>query len=534
MKPEKKTIISIVLFLCVLCPAAAFLIYENHIVYKDCYAEAGVAVEARDFLTDPGREAYFAEDSDPVDITVPGDYHVKIKAGAFEHKSTLHIKDTIAPQGEPVRVNLELGQECGAQDFVTNIADATQVEVTYARQPDFTAAGRQDVAIALTDLGGNRTELSAELFVSQIVSELTVEAGEGAPELDDFIIEAQKAEFITNMDAIDYTAPADRTVQIRVDGIDCTAVMHIVDTKAPKVEVKDLDSFTNLPRKAEDFIVSVDDATAVKAEFTRAPDLTLIGGQKLEICVTDAGGNRTLKTVNLTLQSDTEAPLLSGVADLVAWVGGSVSYKKNVTVTDNCPEGLSLTVDNSAVNLNAEGVYPITYIARDASGNQTTASAHITVRARVYDVNEVYAIADGILADIITPEMDPGQKVEAIYKYVCSHIAYSDHSEKGDWVRAAYEGLVEGRGDCYVYASASKALLTRAGINNMDIEKIPTKSCHYWNLVDIGTGWYHFDTTPRRSDHPRICMWTEEQLMEYSKAHYNSHNYDHSLYPEVN
>ena len=67
----------------------------------------------------------------------------------------------------------------------------------------------------------------------------------------------------------------------------------------------------------------------------------------------------------------------------------------------------------------------------------------------------------------------------------------------------------------------------------MDIEKIPAKTRHYWNLVDIGEGWYHFDTTPRK-DRPTIFMWDEARMMDYSQNHNLSHNYDHSLYPVVN
>ena len=81
---------------------------------------------------------------------------------------------------------------------------------------------------------------------------------------------------------------------------------------------------------------------------------------------------------------------------------------------------------------------------------------------------------------------------------------------------------------------SAKELLTRAGIPNEDIQKIPRSHHHFWNLVDVGTGWLHFDTTPRVSDHPNIFLWTDEELMEYSGRHYGSHNYDRSLYPEVN
>ena len=512
---------------------SSFLLYENSKVYGECYVEAGVEVTAQDFLKDPEGWAYFTADSDEVDITQPGEYHMQIRTGYFTHKSTLYITDTIAPQGESVKVNLEMGEECEADAFVTDIADATQVEITYAKEPDFGMSGKQTVQIALTDAGGNQTVVDSELFISQVVSELTVEAGSAPPKLEDFVIEGENAEFITNINSFSYKVLGDRKVRLKVDGTDYEVVMHIVDTVAPEVEVQDIHGFTLLPRAVEEFIVSVDDVTSVKSAYVEEPDVTLAGEQTVEIRVTDAGGNETIKSAKLVLEDDTEAPVISGVTDLNVFIGASVSYKKNVTVTDNCPDGLQFTVDNSAVNLNAEGTYPITYIAKDLAGNETTAAANITVRPKVYDVNEVYAMADAVVARIITPEMSLPEKLEAIHTYVRTHIRYTGHSEKGNWVRGAYEGFVDGKGDCYVYFAMSKALLTRAGIANMDIEKIPSSTRHYWNLVNPGDGWYHFDTTPRTVDNPHIVLWTDEQLMAYSTTHHNSHNYDHSLYTEI-
>ena len=194
-------------------------------------------------------------------------------------------------------------------------------------------------------------------------------------------------------------------------------------------------------------------------------------------------------------------------------------------------------MDSGSVNLNAAGTYPVTYNAVDYAGNTTSVTVNVTVKERVYTEEVVYSLADSILAQIITDNMTQRDKAYAIFKYVKAHVSYLDSSEKGNWLKAAYSGLAYGRGDCYVYASVSKALLTRAGITNMDIERIPSgNTLHYWNLVDIGDGhgWYHFDTTPRRPDRPNIFLWTDSQITEYSNTHYNSHNYDRSKYPKIN
>lgn len=530
--PVKQVVNAAALFL-ILSLFTFFVVYEDNRVYKECFVEAGVEVTAQDFLKNVNDPAFFTEESDSIDITKPGDYNLAIKAGYFVHKSILHIEDSIAPKGQPVKVNLDLGEECGAEAFVTDIEDVTEIEVSYSKEPDFTRTGSQEVEILLTDLGGNRTIVNSELFISQVVSELTVEVGSEPPQLSDFVIEGEKAVFISQVQNYDYLKPADKAVSLIVDGMNYEVALHIVDTVPPEVSVQDVDSYLLLPRNPEDFIVSIEDVTEVSTRFVKEPDINLVGEQTVEISVTDAGNNEVVKQAKLTLKEDTEAPVISGVSDLNVIVGNSISYKKNVAVTDNCSEGLIFTIDNSAVNLSAAGTYPITYIARDAAGNETIASANVTVRERVYSESEVYALADAVLARIITPGMSPMEKIQAIYNYNKQHIAYISHSEKGNWLRAAYEGLADGKGDCYVYASTAKALLIRAGIVNMDIVKIPSKTSHYWNLVDIGEGWYHFDTTPRK-DHPTIFMWTEAQLMEYSANHGGSHNYDHSLYPEVN
>lgn len=507
--------------------------YISSLAYKVCRVEAGVTVSPSDFLKEPDEEAFFTQDSQAFDIAEPGEYKIRVKSGMFTHRCTLIIADTIAPEAKPVRVVLEMGESCGAESFASDIVDATQVKATYVEIPDFTKAGSQPVRITLTDKGDNQIVLDTELFVSQVLTDVTVEAGSKTPKLEQFIIAAKEASFVTKMEELDYAKVGDYEISLKADGQTYGSTLHIVDTTPPEIEVQDIENFAFLPINAEDFTVSIKDATEVKAVFKEEPDLSYIGTQELEIAYTDAGNNEVVKQVKLTLLEDTEAPVIEGAVDLKAFIGDSVSYRKNVSITDNCPDGLLMTVDTAAVNLNEEGVYPVTYTAKDAAGNTTSVTVNLTVTPRMYDINEVYAKADAVLASIITPEMSQLEQARAIFDYVKSHVAYISDSAKDDWVRAAYEGLVYGKGDCFVYACTSKVLLTRAGITNMDIAKIPARTLHYWNLVDVGDGWYHFDTTPRK-DHPVIFMWTDAQMMDYSEKHNKSHNYDHSLYPVVN
>lgn len=507
-------------------------VYADSKVYKVCRVEAGVSVSPSDFMKNGDEKAVFAMDSEPFNIAQPGKYHIKVKSGSMTYSSTLIIQDTIAPKAQATQAIVEVGKPCEAEKLVKNIEDATLVTVSYVAEPDFTKVGVQPVKVVLTDRGNNQTVVESELMVSMVAASVTVEAGGNPPDLASFVNGAANADFITPVRVYDYTKVGDHRVSISVDGQTYISILRIVDTVPPEATVQDLESFALLPIEAEEFVTEIEDVTEVKVTYGEEPDWTRIGTQEVEIILTDSGNNRTVKSAKLTLKQDTEPPSIQGAVDLKAFVGDSVSYRKNVSVTDNCPE-CELSVDTSSVDLNTAGVYSVVYTARDLAGNATSVTVNLTVAAREYSLDSVNALADQVLEKIIKPGMTDLEKVRAIYDYNMGHIGYINDSEKDDYVKAAYQGLSEGRGDCFVYASTAKVLLTRAGITNMDIEKIPAATLHYWNLVDIGEGWYHFDTTPRK-DHPTIFMWTDEQLMDYSEKHNKSHNYDHSLYPEVN
>jgi transglutaminase-like putative cysteine protease len=531
----KKRILSVLVVLIACGAAIGAGLYEDSLVYKVCHVEAGVNVSPSDFLRGYDGEATFADDSDKIDTSVPGEYNIKIKLGTFVHSCTLYVDDTIAPQFEVQDLKIEYGETCEASDFVTSISDATATTVAYVTEPDFTKTDTQEVEISVTDAGGNETVESSKLIITSVIDSLTLEAGSAAPSISDFVLAGDDGYFITDIDSIDYNKPGKHNIMLKLYDTTYNVKMYIVDTVAPTFTVKDIDGYAIVKRNPEDFVTSDYDVTEIKYSFKDKPDLTQIGTQKLTIVGTDEGGNQTEHDVNLTLKADTENPVITGAVDRTVYEKASISYKSNVTVTDNCPEELKFNVDASAVNINVAGVYPVTYTATDAAGNTTSVTVTLTVKERVYSESEVNAMADGVLASIINDSMSQYDKALAIFNYVKRHVSYTSYSEKGNWVKAAYEGFVDGRGDCYVYASISKVLLTRAGITNMDIERIPAgNAMHYWNLVDIddGHGWYHFDTTPR-VDHPVIFLWNDAQITAYSNSHNNCHNYDRSKYPVI-
>lgn len=535
---KKRWWILAILLFCLLAVASVFFVwyFENSSIYKVCRVEAGIEVGVNDFLKTSDENAVFTAESDAIDITVPGEYHLVIKKRFFEHPCTLYIEDTIAPTFDISPLVIEYGQTCKAEDFVKNVKDATKTSITFVGEPDFSSSSVQNIRIVVADAANNIAMKETQLTISMVVNTLEVEAGGEIPKASDFIISGAEATIHTDLESIDYTQLATHVVIVELDGKKYEVDMQIVDTTAPVFTVTDFSGYTKCKPDAAKFVESSDDVTELTYSFETEPDFTKTGTQEVIVVATDKGGNTTSHKAKVTLEEDKEAPVIEFVKETKLYIGDNASYKSYVKVTDNCKDEPTLTIDAADVDINKTGIYTVTYTATDCSGNSSSKTMDLVVCERSYSLDEVNAIADNILARIITPGMSTYEKTRAIFDYVKGHIGYISFSEKGDYVRAAYEGFTTGRGDCYVYASASKVLLTRAGITNMDIERIPAgNSMHYWNLVDIGDGhgWYHFDTTPRK-DRPVIFLWDDATIKKYSDAHNNCHNYDRSRYPVIN
>ena len=262
------------------------------------------------------------------------------------------------------------------------------------------------------------------------------------------------------------------------------------------------------------------------------PDLQRPGEYRLAL-TTPRGGRTVILTV-----TDTTPPTIEGVTDITVYVGESVAYRKNITLTDNAgEEGITLKVDSSKVNTAQEGAYTVVYSATDSSGN--TASATASVYVKVQNTNEAL-LMEGVARvcnEILTPTMSVEDKLRAVYQYVQSGISYVNHSDKTDWVGEAYNGLfVTGSGDCFTYFAAAKAFLIYLDIPFIELQRAPglTEETHYWMLVNISDTpgvrtWYHYDATRLRAQYNHSgCLLTDKQAQAYNKVrpHFYTHNMD--------
>ena len=127
--------------------------------------------------------------------------------------------------------------------------------------------------------------------------------------------------------------------------------------------------------------------------------------------------------------------------------------------------------------------------------------------------------AQEVLDAIINDSMTKKEKARAIFDFVQGKIRYMGNSDKSNYRIAAIDAITTRTGDCYSYYAAARALLTVAGIDNLEVRRVCDTSDHWWNLVNCGDGWYHFDATPRGGRMPQFVsfMFTDQQAANYTR-----------------
>ena len=380
--------------------------------------------------------------------------------------------------------------------------------------------------------------ICAMVFAPSPVREsVTLETGSREIPLSLFPKEGKEVTLVTDISGIDLNQPGEHTLQFAYKEKHYDSCLKIVDSTPPAGEPVAHTIYNDETLNPEDFVTDIRDVTQTTVTFGKAPDFTAVGDQKVSILLTDTSGNVGTVEATLTVIADTTYPEFSSMEDLEVNIGQTVSYRKNVTATDDRDGELSYQIDSSGVNLEKEGTYTILYSATDSSGNTTTVERKLTVSASLVINQElVEEPADQLLQKILKDGMSDHDKIYAIFYYVRRNVAYSSAPNK-DIYSAAYHAMTKRKGDCYNYFAMAKVLLDRCGIENLPVERYKSSSSHYWLLVNIGTGWYHYDPSPQSLEDPFRCfMKTDAQVKAYSRSRTDGktdyYKFDESKYPE--
>ena len=528
-------------------------------------------------LMQRGQGTYLSP-AEELDWTKPGVKLVLVKGEKGGPRLALVlVQDTQAPKAQALSLTLQAGEEPTADAFITGLADAQRVAVSYEQAPPFDTPGMWPLVVRLEDMSGNATLLPATVeivepetppvpaldcaFIELAYTRpgeplgpssllLTDEQGitcrfasapdwnawgyqtlsllaanedgaEAAGEttvlispLPPLTLEASRQRLTAgeltkrhaqNGDAFWDTLlvafftpsrPGCYDINVAVDGRMCVQRLVIEDTIAPVFSLDEgAVGYVDHPLLPEELLFSADDETQLSYRYVVEPDWSKVGEASVEVEAWDLGGNTARATGTVAILQDTEPPQIFSVNQRYGYLGEAYAYYLDVTVVDNADEeqDIALTVDASAVNIYRPGTYSVTYTATDKAGNTATLTRRIQfIRPQVTD-EELAAAADRVLSHLVTEDMTLGQKAYAVFRYVHDTFTHTYTSNKKDWKYEAYRGLTQQRGDCFTYCGAAKALLERLGARAMVVERYKMRGNHYWLLVDLGSGWYHWD-----------------------------------------
>ncbi len=481
---------------------------------------------------------YPTMDLTEIDAAACGTYRVIAQNETERAILSLILSDTTPPTGRAHNFNLLSGVTLTPQDFITNIKDASEVTLSYKTAPDYDSLAPQTVVVTAADMHGNTADFPCELQIWNISNTLTAECGISLDALRDTLFTEMRkagADLPTFDRSFDPSVLAPGTYDVRLHGkySTPTVALTMVDTTPPLLTTVPVTAYVGHTLTPEKLVGELSDATEVTLSFRSEPDTSRAGTISVTVIAKDAGGNKTESSAAVTVIEDTAAPAIYGVKTIYAQQNGTVSYRSGVSAYDNADGNVTVKVDASRVDVTKIGKYTVIYTATDKAGNTATQSAAVYVTGANQASVNLYA--DEILAAITTPGMTDTQKASAIYNWCVGHLRYSTATSHlmGKFLEAAYSGFTSHIGNCYTYYAVASALLTRAGIENIEIQRDNPYAPHYWNLVKINGNWYHLDTCPKWKNHEiKAFLLTDWQVKQYSLYEVEGYySFDASLYP---
>lgn len=501
--------------------------------------EAGDGVLSVDlFKKDPSMKVELLTDPSSVSLRVPGVYTVDLLVGEENYRSRLIVVDTMAPIAQTVEREISPSQTLDPLDFVTDVQDVSEVSAVFVTTPPFGKEGNHTVKMKLSDAYQNSRQYETTLRITYVRKTVSIDIDSKSVSSALFLTDSsQSAAFVTNVAALLKRGYGEYPVKIDVNGKVYQSKLCIRDMTPPKAEVVNVQIWEDaISVDPSQFVKNVTDRSAVTAVFVTAPVYGKVGVQTVSVKLTDTSGNNAVYTAKLTVKADTEAPVFSALPPIEVYQGEPAAYKKGVTVTDNKDTAVTFTVDNGQVDLQKPGTYEVYYKAVDAAGNEAVKTRQVTVlQPTTADRETVIGMAQQVLDNIIKDGMSEHDKIKAIHTWVKKNMIYAN-SEERELYQAAYTAFVKHKGDCYNYFSITKVLLDECGIQNIKIQRVGGATNHYWLLVDIGSGWYHYDTTPHHVSYPFSgFMKTDKEVWDYAKSRGDGrsdyYTFDTTLYP---
>ena len=421
-------------------------------------------------------------------INKAGVYSLTLRTGSREETVTLTVRDTTRPKVTVKNATVAPGETVTVEDFVVKIEDLSETTVSFVTAPKVQERyGEMPITILVRDASGNETTADCLLICSWIQTELTVEVDYVLTKAD-LLLDPLVNESVLDQAALDHInwfGVGTYEVGGEWGGETRSCTITVIDTVAPELELQELSIYADEVAVAEDFVVSVSDASRTET-VKLLTQLTFgqVGSvQTVQIEASDASGNKTVAQTTLRIVADA-APEFAGLDDIVVDKYRIPDYHIGVTATDDRDGEVTFQVDDSKVQLQKAGTYFVTYTAKDSAGNETVMKRRVVVENDITDTDRLVAERAALCGN------DP----KSITDFVRNIISYSSSDWGGE--DPVYSGFTKGSGNCVVSANCLLALLEYKGYNAQLIWVKEEFEPHYWVIVEIEPGvWRHVDAT---------------------------------------
>lgn len=421
----------------------------------------------------------------------------QIDAEETEPSSTV---STVLQLPETVKLNsmnLPSGASIEPEALVKGLED-TGISVAFANEFALDVMGEQKIDLLFTREGAECVR-SVTVNRFQLVNEVSSAMGSQIiPTIRDFIPD-ESIEAVFKGDSPE-TLPVDscgiHSLTIECDGREYSVVYLVTEDIPPEGVGLTVTTEAGTLPEPESLVDEIVDHSDVTVTYEEIPELTTVGLWEVQMLLTDAFGNSSSVTAKIEVIPAENGPQFTGLEDLHIQVGGTISYKAGVSVTDRQDGDLTFSVDPGDVDNKKTGIYTAYYTATDSDGNTLTVPRTIVIQDEAETATEEYAKA--VLNKIIKDDMTRDQQIYQVYLYTRKNVQFVGSSDKSSIVHAAYEGFTTGKGDCYTYYAMNVIMLDLLGIENLEVARVGGTSNHWWNLVLHDDGlYYHVDSCPK-------------------------------------
>lgn len=513
-KGNKKKVIKIILIIVIglIGVVTSYLLTK----FQDITIELGAKeIHVEEFIK-YGTNKGVSVDLSGVNFKKVGEYNVPLKYLFIEYHKKVIIVDTTPPKLETQNLFESLNYEIDVNDFIVDVTDESEYELSYEGNYDKTNYGEYKIKVIAKDKYNNKTVKDNTIFISWVKKEYSIEMG-NILKREDLVHDKKDIDTIKQSDIDNINNSNEGMYSLKSIKNDMEVEVKIEKTKdvtPPELILKNVTIYKGRKvNSVNDFVSKAKDKVSkVSLNLLTEINYNKLGEQKISIEASDENGNKITKEATLKIVEDKDGPKISGVSKLTVNKNTKIDYRKGVSSYDTNYGNCDFSVDSSGVDVTKHGTYYAIYTSSDKLGNKTTVKRVISVNHDQSDTNELVNKTASSLSS----------NAEAIRDYVRT-IKYSTNNGGSD---PTWYGLTNRSGNCIVHAYVFNALLKAKGYSSKIIWT--TDKTHYWNMVYLNGKWVHMDATPT-SRHNKISIMNDEQRY----ANLQGRDWDRSAWPQA-